>query len=54
LREGRFPLAPRSENCTETCSFGQVCRIAQSRNIGKVWDLKPNAEATPPAGGAMT
>jgi ATP-dependent helicase/nuclease subunit B len=39
MREGRFPLAPRSENCTETCSFGQVCRISQSRNIGKVWDL---------------
>src|SRR5947209_5275258 len=32
IREGHFPLAPRKENCTETCSFGQVCRITQSRN----------------------
>jgi ATP-dependent helicase/DNAse subunit B len=39
IRDGRFPLAPRSENCTDTCSFGQVCRISQSRNVGKVWDL---------------
>lgn len=41
IRDGRFPLAPRSENCTDTCSFGQVCRINQSRNVGKVWDLTP-------------
>jgi len=41
LRAGRFPLAPRSENCTETCSFGQVCRISQSRNTGKTWELSP-------------
>ena len=41
LREGRFPLAPRSDNCTETCQFGQVCRISQSRNLGKAWDLEP-------------
>jgi ATP-dependent helicase/DNAse subunit B len=39
IRDGHFPLAPRSENCTDTCSFGQVCRINQSRNVGKVWDL---------------
>jgi RecB family exonuclease len=39
IRDGRFPLAPRSENCTDTCSFGKVCRISQSRNVGKVWDL---------------
>jgi RecB family exonuclease len=41
IRDGHFPLAPRKENCTETCSFGQVCRITQSRNVGKVWDLFP-------------
>jgi len=43
IRAGDFPLAPRSENCTETCDFGRVCRIAQSRNTGKVFalDLPP-------------
>ncbi|MBO0699241.1 MAG: PD-(D/E)XK nuclease family protein, partial [Zavarzinella sp.] len=39
IRGARFPLAPKSDTCTETCSFGQVCRIAQSRNTGKLWDL---------------
>lgn len=39
IREGHFPLAPRSEHCTDRCSFGQVCRISQSRNVGKVWEL---------------
>lgn len=43
IRDGQFPLAPRSDTCTDTCSFGSVCRIAQSRNTGKVWELSPAA-----------
>jgi ATP-dependent helicase/DNAse subunit B len=39
IRTGDFPLAPRSEHCTDTCQFGPVCRIAQSRNTGKVFPL---------------
>jgi ATP-dependent helicase/nuclease subunit B len=39
IRVGDFPLAPRSEHCTDTCRFGPVCRIAQSRNTGKVLPL---------------
>jgi RecB family exonuclease len=39
IRAGAFPLAPRSEHCTQTCPFGQVCRISQARGVGKVWDL---------------
>lgn len=31
IRQGVFPLKPRSEKCTETCEFAQVCRISQSR-----------------------
>ena len=31
IRGGDFFLAPRSERCTETCDYSQVCRIAQSR-----------------------
>ena len=47
IRDGHFPLAPRSDTCTDTCPFGQVCRISQSRNVGKVWDLaRPGAAAT--------
>jgi hypothetical protein len=46
IRSGLFPLAPRSETCTETCPFGQACRITQSRTIGKAWDLRPDADET--------
>ncbi len=35
IRRGSFPLAPRSETCTETCPFGQVCRISQARAVAK-------------------
>jgi hypothetical protein len=28
-------LQPREENCTQTCSFGQTCRITQARGVGK-------------------
>jgi RecB family exonuclease len=39
IRAGDFPLAPRSETCTETCPYGQVCRITQGRGVEKKWDL---------------
>jgi ATP-dependent helicase/DNAse subunit B len=39
IRQGAFPLAPRSELCTQTCPYGQVCRITQARAVGKTWDL---------------
>ena len=29
IRAGDFALAPRQQNCTETCPFAQVCRITQ-------------------------
>lgn len=35
IRSGAFPLQPRSERCTETCAFGQVCRITQARAVDK-------------------
>ncbi len=35
IRQGRFPLNPREDNCTQTCGYGQVCRIAQCRGLGK-------------------
>jgi ATP-dependent helicase/DNAse subunit B len=39
IRGGDFPLAPRSEHCTDTCGFGPVCRISQSRHTGKTFAL---------------
>jgi hypothetical protein len=39
IRQGDFPLRPRSDNCTETCQFAQICRITQSRGVEKEWDL---------------
>lgn len=40
IRAGQFPLAPRSEHCTNTCDFGTVCRISQSRGVTKDWVLE--------------
>jgi ATP-dependent helicase/nuclease subunit B len=39
IRAGTFPLKPRSDNCTESCDFAQVCRINQVRAIPKTWEL---------------
>jgi ATP-dependent helicase/DNAse subunit B len=39
IRAGAFPLQPRSEDCTATCSFAQICRITQSRNLDRKWSL---------------
>jgi ATP-dependent helicase/DNAse subunit B len=40
IRAGDFPLRPRKEDCTETCEFAQICRITQSRSVGKTWQLQ--------------
>jgi ATP-dependent helicase/nuclease subunit B len=39
IRAGDFPLAPRSETCTQTCPYAQVCRISQGRGVEKTWEL---------------
>jgi ATP-dependent helicase/DNAse subunit B len=39
IRAGDFPLAPRSDTCTETCPYSQVCRITQGRRVEKKWEL---------------
>jgi ATP-dependent helicase/nuclease subunit B len=41
IRLGAFPLKPRSPDCTQSCDFGQVCRISQSRAVveKKAWQL---------------
>ncbi|MFO0877063.1 MAG: PD-(D/E)XK nuclease family protein [Gemmataceae bacterium] len=48
IRQGQFPLAPRTEDCTRTCAYGPICRISQARTTGKTWDLPlPSMEAPP-------
>jgi RecB family exonuclease len=49
IRSGDFPLAPRSETCTDTCSFGPVCRISQARAVGKVFPIGLPVVANPAA-----
>ena len=39
IRGGVYPLKPRSETCTQTCQFSQVCRISQARSVDKSWSL---------------
>lgn len=41
IRHGEFALKPKSDDCTSTCDFSQICRISQSRAVvnGKNWTL---------------
>lgn len=39
IREGKYPLRPRSEQCTLTCNYSEICRIGQSRSVEKDWVL---------------
>jgi RecB family exonuclease len=39
IRAGAFPLQPRAEDCTSTCPYGQICRIADSRAVEKTAGL---------------
>ncbi len=48
VRQGVFPLAPRSEHCTQTCSYGQICRITQARGVEKVGGLALPIIGAPP------
>mgnify|MGYP001211918261 CR=1 FL=1 len=45
IRAAEFPLHPRKDDCTARCDYGQVCRIAQSRHVGKQWNGPPRPEA---------
>jgi ATP-dependent helicase/nuclease subunit B len=47
IRGGMFPLEPREEHCTQTCDFGQICRITQARGIEKTERLPlPTVESS--------
>jgi hypothetical protein len=39
IRAGRFPLAPKDDDCTATCPYAQACRIANGRSRRKFQSL---------------
>jgi ATP-dependent helicase/DNAse subunit B len=39
VRQGQFPMFNRDEACTSHCDFRTVCRVAQTRNLEKSWQL---------------
>jgi hypothetical protein len=36
-RRGDFPVHSQDPQCTRTCDFRTVCRVAQVRSLEKVW-----------------
>jgi ATP-dependent helicase/DNAse subunit B len=48
IRAGVFSVQPRQEHCTQTCPYGQVCRITQGRAVQKEGLLPlPSADDAP-------
>lgn len=41
IRGAEFPVQPRSADCTRTCDYRGVCRIAQVRQARKEWPRAP-------------
>ena len=37
IRSGDFPVYNEDEHCTRSCSLSTICRVAQIRNLEKVW-----------------
>jgi ATP-dependent helicase/DNAse subunit B len=37
IRRGEFPMFNRDEDCTSRCDFRTVCRVHQTRALGKPW-----------------
>ncbi|MFO0789865.1 MAG: PD-(D/E)XK nuclease family protein [Pirellulales bacterium] len=37
-RRGDFPIASRDVHCASYCDFRTVCRVAQVRSVGKIWE----------------
>ncbi|HEX8199619.1 MAG TPA: PD-(D/E)XK nuclease family protein, partial [Isosphaeraceae bacterium] len=44
LRRGACPVQPRRDDCTKSCDYRTVCRIAQVRSVGKTWPDAPRLE----------
>ena len=44
LRGGSFPIESLKKDCRKFCDFATVCRVAEVRSTGKVWDVRPVLE----------
>ena len=44
LRQGRFEIDSRKDDCTQRCDYSAVCRVKQVRTSGKVRDDVPRLE----------
>ena len=44
LRQGRFEIDSRKDDCTQRCDYSAVCRVKQVRAAGKVRDDVPRLE----------
>ena len=44
LRQGRFEIDSRKDDCTQRCDYSAVCRVKQVRASGKVRDDVPRLE----------
>lgn len=47
LRRAEFPVRPRVKDCTRSCDYRAVCRIAQVRRSEKALDDWPRLELSP-------
>ena len=39
IRAGEFPVYNENKDCTASCDFSKMCRIAQIRSLEKVWPV---------------
>ncbi|QEG35180.1 PD-(D/E)XK nuclease family protein [Bythopirellula goksoeyrii] len=37
IRAGEFPVYNENQQCTASCDFSKICRVAQIRSLEKVW-----------------
>lgn len=41
VRAADFPVAPCRDDCTRSCDYRSVCRIAEVRRVGRQWRERP-------------
>jgi hypothetical protein len=44
IRHGIFAVSPRKSDCTQHCDYNAVCRIGQTRTVGKSLADAPELE----------
>ena len=44
VRAAEFPMYNDDEHCTSSCDLGHICRVAQTRSLGKTWPPMPESE----------